>query len=67
MRCGSVLYRGIHSDPNRMAAITLGAIVTFLIAQFFPIVELQIGGYSTSCICSCQSTRMEPSKVALVL
>ena len=31
-----------------MAAITLGAIVTFLIAQFFPIVELQIGGYSTS-------------------
>ena len=48
VRCGSVLYRGIHSDPNRMAAITLGAIVTFLIAQFFPIVELQIGGYSTS-------------------
>ncbi len=48
VRCGSVLYRGIHSDPNRMAAITLGAIVTFLIAQFFPIVELQIGDYSTS-------------------
>jgi paraquat-inducible protein A len=48
VRCGSVLYRGIHSDPNGMAAITLGAIVTFLIAQFFPIVELQIGDYSTS-------------------
>jgi paraquat-inducible protein A len=48
VRCGSVLYRGIHSDPDRMAAITLGAIVVFLIAQFFPIVELQVGGYSTS-------------------
>lgn len=31
-----------------MAAITLGAIVTFLIAQFFPIVELEVGGYTTS-------------------
>jgi paraquat-inducible protein A len=48
VRCGAVLYRGIYSDPNRMAAITLGAIVVFLIAQFFPIVELQVGGYSTS-------------------
>lgn len=31
-----------------MAAITMGAIFTFLIAQFFPIVELEVGGYNTS-------------------
>jgi paraquat-inducible protein A len=48
VRCGSILYRGIHSDASRMAAITLGAIFTFLIAQFFPIVELEVGGYSSS-------------------
>ena len=48
VRCRSVLYRGIHSDASRMAAITLGAVFTFLIAQFFPIVELEVGGYSSS-------------------
>lgn len=48
VRCSSVLYRGIRSDPRAMAAITLAAIFTFLIAQFFPIVELSIGGYSIS-------------------
>jgi paraquat-inducible protein A len=48
VRCRSVLYRGIHSDASRMAAITLAAIFTFLIAQFFPIVELEVNGYSTS-------------------
>ena len=48
MRCRSVLYRGIHSDASRMAAITMTAIFTFLIAQFFPIVELEVSGYTTS-------------------
>ncbi|MYN16198.1 PqiA/YebS family transporter subunit [Rugamonas sp. FT107W] len=48
VRCRSILYRGIHSDVNRMAAITLGAIFTFLIAQFCPIVELAVGGYTSS-------------------
>jgi paraquat-inducible protein A len=48
VRCHAVLYRGIYSDASRMAAITLGAIFTFLIAQFFPIVELAVGGYTTS-------------------
>ncbi|MET0319988.1 MAG: paraquat-inducible protein A [Duganella sp.] len=48
VRCSSVLYRGIRSDPRTMAAITLAAIFTFLIAQFFPIVELSVGGYSIS-------------------
>jgi paraquat-inducible protein A len=48
VRCQAILYRGIHSDASRMAAITLAAIFTFLIAQFFPIVELEVNGYSTS-------------------
>ena len=48
VRCRSVLYRGLHSDASRMAAITLGAVFTFLIAQFFPIVELEVGGYRSS-------------------
>jgi len=48
VRCSSILYRGIRSDPRAMAAITLAAIFTFLIAQFFPIVELSVGGYSIS-------------------
>jgi paraquat-inducible protein A len=48
VRCRSVLYRGLHSDASRMAAITLGAVFTFLIAQFFPIVELEVGGYTSS-------------------
>jgi paraquat-inducible protein A len=48
VRCRSILYRGIYSDASRMAAITLGAIFTFLIAQFFPIVELEVGGYNSS-------------------
>ncbi|MES2346098.1 MAG: paraquat-inducible protein A [Pseudomonadota bacterium] len=48
VRCRSILYRGIHSDVNRMAAITLGAIFTFLIAQACPIVELDVNGYTSS-------------------
>ncbi|WP_090186030.1 MULTISPECIES: paraquat-inducible protein A [unclassified Duganella] len=48
VRCRSVLYRGVHSDASRMAAITMAAVFTFLIAQFFPIVELEVGGYNTS-------------------
>jgi len=48
VRCQAVLYRGIYSDASRMAAITLAAIITFLIAQFFPIVELEVNGYSSS-------------------
>lgn len=48
VRCQAVLYRGIYSDASRMAAITLAAIFTFLIAQFFPIVELEVNGNSSS-------------------
>ncbi|HEU4845103.1 MAG TPA: paraquat-inducible protein A [Burkholderiaceae bacterium] len=48
VRCRSVLYRGIASDADRMAALVLGAILTFLIAQLFPIVELDVNGLRSS-------------------
>jgi len=48
VRCRSVLYRGIYSDASRMAAITLGAIFVYLIAQCCPIVELEVNGYRSS-------------------
>ncbi|MES2115691.1 MAG: paraquat-inducible protein A [Pseudomonadota bacterium] len=48
VRCRSVLYRGIGSDADRMAALVLGAILTFLIAQLFPIVELDVNGLRSS-------------------
>lgn len=44
VRCRSVLYRGIHSDASRMAAIALAALIVFVIAQCFPIVELDVNG-----------------------
>jgi paraquat-inducible protein A len=47
VRCRSVLYRGIYSDVSRMAAITLGAIIVYLIAQICPIVELEVNGYTS--------------------
>ena len=47
VRCRSVLYRGIHSDASRMAAITLAALIMFVIAQCCPIVELDVNGNMT--------------------
>lgn len=53
VRCRSVLYRGTSADHgyaglNRIAAITLTALVTYLIAQFFPIVNMELNGVTTS-------------------
>ena len=48
VRCRSVLYRGVPPDLDRIAAVTLCAIIVFLIAQFFPIVQLDVNGNSTS-------------------
>jgi paraquat-inducible protein A len=48
VRCRSVLYRGVPPRLDRIAAITLGAIFVFLIAQFFPIVELDVNGLRSS-------------------
>lgn len=50
-RCAKVLY-GWHSAgpaprPASMVAVTLGAALVYLIAQCFPIVELELGGMSS--------------------
>lgn len=58
-RCEAVLYRGTsvsggtgarhgRAGLSRMAAIALTALLVYLIAQFFPIVELDLNGSSTS-------------------
>ena len=53
IRCRSVLYRGrsargTSADLSRVVALTLGAALVFLIAQFFPIVELDVNGLTSS-------------------
>ncbi|WP_426318450.1 paraquat-inducible protein A [Pseudoduganella sp. R-43] len=44
VRCRSIMYRGMHSDASRMAAIILTALIVYVIAQCFPIVELEVNG-----------------------
>ncbi|WP_338762871.1 paraquat-inducible protein A [Massilia sp. METH4] len=50
-RCASVLYKwyatGPAPTPASMVAITLGAVLTYLIAQCFPIVELELNGLTS--------------------
>lgn len=48
VRCTSVLYRGTRVDLNRMAAIVTATLLTFLIAQFSPIVGVDFNGQHTS-------------------
>jgi paraquat-inducible protein A len=48
VRCSAVLYRGADPDLNRIAAITLGALIVFLIAQLSPIVRLEMNGNSST-------------------
>ncbi|MDN2673827.1 paraquat-inducible protein A [Janthinobacterium sp. SUN026] len=53
IRCRSVLYRGAHArgpsaELTKVVALTLGAAFVFLIAQFFPIVELDVNGLTSS-------------------
>lgn len=43
-RCGAVLFQSSSSHLERISALTLAALITFLIAQSFPIVELQLKG-----------------------
>ncbi len=47
-RCRAPLYRGGAADLNRVVALTLGAALVFLIAQFFPIVALEVNGLHSS-------------------
>lgn len=51
-QCRNELYRwhaaGPAAAPNTMVAITLGAVLVYLIAQFFPIVSMNLQGIQTS-------------------
>jgi paraquat-inducible protein A len=43
-RCGGLLYRGGTHRLDRMCALTLASLITFLIAQGFPILEMDVNG-----------------------
>lgn len=42
--CGATLYRNAASQLDRISAITVAALVMFIIAQSFPIIELDANG-----------------------
>jgi paraquat-inducible protein A len=46
-RCGASLYRGVSRKLDAICAMTLAALITFVIAQGFPIVELETNGITT--------------------
>jgi paraquat-inducible protein A len=46
-RCGALLYRSMSTNLDRITAMTLAALITFLIAQGFPIVELDANGITS--------------------
>jgi len=43
-RCGARLYGQPRLSPSQMAAVVGGALITFVIAQAFPIVEMRLQG-----------------------
>ncbi|MEJ8795402.1 paraquat-inducible protein A [Trinickia caryophylli] len=43
-RCGAILFRSSAMHIDRIAALALAALITFVIAQGFPIVELELNG-----------------------
>ena len=43
-RCNAILYQQTDGRVDRLLAITLTAFITFLIANFFPIVEMETQG-----------------------
>ncbi|CAB3732006.1 paraquat-inducible protein A [Paraburkholderia rhynchosiae] len=47
LRCGAILYRGISRGLDGICALTLAALFTFVIAQGFPILELETGGITS--------------------
>ncbi|WP_321857766.1 paraquat-inducible protein A [Paraburkholderia tropica] len=46
-RCSTALYRENAAQLDRIGAITVAALVTFLIAQSFPIIELDANGITS--------------------
>ncbi|MDW9256175.1 paraquat-inducible A family protein [Burkholderia thailandensis] len=43
-RCDALLYRSGSAQVDRICALTTGALITFLIAQGFPILEMDVNG-----------------------
>lgn len=43
-RCDALLYRSSSAQLDRICALTLAALITFLIAQSFPILEMDVNG-----------------------
>lgn len=43
-RCDALLYRNISTQLERICALTLAALITFVIAQAYPIVEMDVNG-----------------------
>jgi len=48
IQCGGVLYRRPGLQAGQMVPLVIGALITFLIANGFPIVDLQVQGLRTS-------------------
>jgi len=46
-RCGATLYSGVSRRLDGISAMTLAALITFVIAQGFPIVELETNGITS--------------------
>jgi len=46
-RCGATLYRSVSRRLDGISAMTLAALITFLIAQAYPIIELDANGITT--------------------
>jgi paraquat-inducible protein A len=46
-RCGATLYQSVASNLDKLCSITLAALITFLIAQAFPILELETNGITS--------------------
>ncbi|CAH2780637.1 MAG: Paraquat-inducible protein A [uncultured Paraburkholderia sp.] len=46
-RCGATLYSGVARKLDAICAMTLAALITFVIAQGFPIVELETNGITS--------------------
>jgi paraquat-inducible protein A len=46
-RCGATLFRSSSTHLETICAVTVGALITFLIALSFPIVELEVNGITS--------------------
>ncbi len=46
-RCNAILYQYTDGRVDKLLAVTLTALITYLIANFFPIVELETQGITT--------------------